>query len=115
MNALELIRTDLEKSWHDIFELSEGELRALIDPITGHHQYTTVLWSTKAKLTGNLDGISGNGEVVEIVGVTIIDNSGEEPLLHTTIDWSKVTAQLGVPLNRRILFAPTAPALEPHR
>ena len=128
------LQQDLAGSWNGIFTIPAGSTIAFMDmdppnevefieaglvsPTHKMAQYATLVWSIKAEFTGELDGISGQGQPVEIQGTSVLkfrlgadgllDTS--KPLIHTTIDWSKVLAQLGVPVLRRTMAAFPAPS-----
>lgn len=111
---------DLSRSWVDIFTIVDGSLELMDNQAiesfgsdTSLPLYVTLIWKIEAVFSGQLEGISGNNETVEIRGTTVAKYPldahevtvipGEPPTLHTAIDWSKVLAQLAVPSHNRTM------------
>ena len=101
--ARRIVNDDLLQSWAGVFRFEPGDVTLLSDVLLSG-DFATVLWSVPVTHVGEFAGISATNLVVTIDGASVVkDRSSESAQIHTVIDWSRVVAQLGVPLFARPL------------
>ena len=108
-DSFALVRDDVRVGIGDIFT-TDGDFNEAFtvaksfteqEVITNGSTFA-VPWTYDCRHTGDFQGLFPTNRKLTIEGVTLLDTSGNEPLLHRYVDWVGVIAQLGIDVSWRV-------------